>query len=61
MKQLDEFIKEWQADAMAALGVTRDPTWCPVCETRETRKAFTPYCSQICLEAAKRKELCDRR
>lgn len=35
--------------------------WCPACETRETRKAFTPYCSQLCLEAAKRNELMDRR
>lgn len=35
--------------------------WCPVCETRERRKAFSPYCSQICKEAAERNELMDRR
>lgn len=60
--KLEEFLKDWQHDTLrAATAQTTTIQWCPVCETRERRKAFSPYCSQICAEAAKRKELCDRR
>lgn len=55
---LTEFIDQWKEDALASIVPV---TWCPECETRETRKAFTPYCSQICKEAAERRELMDRR
>jgi len=62
MTSLTNFLDQWAQDAITA-AKEQAPTiaWCPICETRERRKAFSPYCSQICLEAAQRKELCDRR
>lgn len=62
MTMLTNFLDQWAQDAIEAVKA-QTPTivWCPVCETRERRKAFSPYCSVICEEAAKRKELCDRR
>lgn len=59
MTTLTNFLDQWQKDAIQA--VAPQVKWCPVCETRETRKAFAPHCSQICKEAAERSELMDRR
>lgn len=65
MTTLTNFLDQWQKDAIETFSkdLPQAPiiAWCPVCETRERRKAFSPYCSQICAEAAKRKELMDRR
>ena len=36
-------------------------TWCPQCETRDASKAYAPYCSLICQEAAQRAAMYDRR